>query len=216
VQRSGKSSRLSTRATADRHELRLFQNLFLPSVKLVRKERVGARLRRLYDAPRTALERVQAAPDTDVAAVAQLVALRDQLDPFALAQAIDRKLDRLLTLATGPHSTPGHLGDRGRPVLTDDAGDASARSLPEHPGLHLQQPPRLAAGSVSEGYLLVRWRDDSPVGNFLRWLDGGVVGRRNGRVNGRVDRLPWCLRQTTGQRRRHELGGDRLTGWPRR
>src|SRR5262245_11973019 len=40
-----------------RHELRLFQNLFLPSVKLLGKERVGARLRRRYDAPRTPLER---------------------------------------------------------------------------------------------------------------------------------------------------------------
>src|SRR5882724_5267199 len=38
------------------HELRLFQNLFLPSVKLVRKERVGSRLRRRYDAPRTPFE----------------------------------------------------------------------------------------------------------------------------------------------------------------
>jgi hypothetical protein len=39
-----------------RHELRLFQNLFLPSVKLVGKERVGARLRRRYDIPRTPLD----------------------------------------------------------------------------------------------------------------------------------------------------------------
>ena len=56
-----------------RHELRLFQNLFLPSVKLVRKERVGARLRRRYDAPRTPLERVQACPEADPAAVALVV-----------------------------------------------------------------------------------------------------------------------------------------------
>jgi len=34
-------------------ELRLFQNLFLPTVKLVRKERVGARTRRRYDTPQT-------------------------------------------------------------------------------------------------------------------------------------------------------------------
>ena len=38
-----------------RTELRLFQNFFLPSVKLVRKERVGARVRRRYEAPRTPL-----------------------------------------------------------------------------------------------------------------------------------------------------------------
>jgi hypothetical protein len=83
-----------------RHELRLFQNLFLPSVKLLGKERVGARLRRRYDAPRTPLDRVQASADSNSTAVAQLVALRDQLDPFALAQAIDRKIERLVDWAT--------------------------------------------------------------------------------------------------------------------
>ena len=83
-----------------RHELRLLQNLFLPCVKLLRKERVGARVRRRYDAPRTPLERVQACPEADPAAVARLVALRDRLDPFALAEQIDRKLERLEDLAT--------------------------------------------------------------------------------------------------------------------
>ena len=86
------------------HELRLFQNLFLPSVKLLRKERVGARHRRRYDAPRTPLERVQACSTADPTAVAQLVALRDRLDPFALAATIDQKLDRLLRLATSPRA----------------------------------------------------------------------------------------------------------------
>lgn len=83
-----------------RHELRLFQNLFLPSVKLLRKERVGSRVRRRYDAPRTPLERLQACPEADPATLARWVAQRDQLDPFALAAAIDRKLERLVTLAT--------------------------------------------------------------------------------------------------------------------
>jgi len=81
-----------------RHELRLLQNLFLPSVKLVRKERVGARLRRRYDAPRTPLDRLQACPGVDPAPVASWVALRDQLDPFTLSQAIDRKIERLIAL----------------------------------------------------------------------------------------------------------------------
>ena len=48
-----------------RHELRLFQNLFLPSVKLLRKERVGSRVRRRYDAPRTPLDRLRACPEAD-------------------------------------------------------------------------------------------------------------------------------------------------------
>src|SRR5574341_192495 len=81
------------------HELRLFQNLFLPSVKLVRKVRVGARIRRVYDRPQTPLERVRACPEADPVKVAHLTALRDRLDPFALAEVIDAKLTRLYTLA---------------------------------------------------------------------------------------------------------------------
>ena len=81
------------------HELRLLQNLFLPSVKLVRKDRVGARVRRRYDAPRTPFERVVDSPHADPAAVAQLTALRARLDPFALAQTIERKLEQIYALA---------------------------------------------------------------------------------------------------------------------
>ena len=82
-----------------RQELRLFQNLFLPSVKLVRKVRVGARIRRVYDRPQTPFERVQACPEADPAKVAQLAALRAQLDPFVLAEAIDQQLSRVYALA---------------------------------------------------------------------------------------------------------------------
>ena len=82
------------------HELRLLQNLFLPSVKLLRKERVGARLRRRYDGPRTPFERVEESAQADPRAVAQLRALRARLDPFALAQTIDRKLERIYALAS--------------------------------------------------------------------------------------------------------------------
>jgi hypothetical protein len=82
-----------------RHELRLFQNLFLPSVKLVRKVRVGSRVRRVYDRPQTPFERVRACPEADPVKVAQLQGLREQLDPFALAEAIDQQLTRLYALA---------------------------------------------------------------------------------------------------------------------
>ena len=82
-----------------RHELRLFQNLCLPSVKLVRKVRVGSRVRRVYDRPQTPFDRVRACPEADPVKVAQLQVLRDQLDPFALAEAIDRKLTQLYALA---------------------------------------------------------------------------------------------------------------------
>jgi hypothetical protein len=87
-----------------RRELRLFQNLFLPSVKLLSKERVGARVRRRYDAPRTPLERVLACADLRPDVAAALQRQRDRLDPFALARSIDHHLERIYALANSRHS----------------------------------------------------------------------------------------------------------------
>jgi hypothetical protein len=98
-----------------RHELRLFQNLFLPSVKLLAKERVGARVRRRYDAPRTPLERVLACQEITPQVAAELQRQRDRLDPFALAAAIDTKLERIYALAN-PHHRPQASAEPPAPV----------------------------------------------------------------------------------------------------
>jgi len=134
-----------------RHELRLLQNLFLPSVKLQRKERVGARLRRRYDAPHTPLERVQACPEADPQAVAELVRLHDQLDPFALAQAIDQKIERLVAVAaparaadppaTTTHTTaPAPAPRRRRPGRPPNISDFTFANHLRRPQV---QPPRV-------------------------------------------------------------------------
>lgn len=80
-------------------ELRLWLNLFLPSVKLVKKMRVGSKVRRVYDGPRTPFERVQGCPEADRKQVAQLEELRKRLDPFQLARTIERKLERIYRMA---------------------------------------------------------------------------------------------------------------------
>lgn len=85
-------------------DLRLLQNLFLPSVQLLSKERVGARLRRRYGPAQTPLERVQTCPQADPAKVAALIRQRDTLDPFVLAARIDDRLQRLYALAA--HRAP--------------------------------------------------------------------------------------------------------------
>jgi len=82
-----------------RNELRVWLNLYLPSVKLVKKVRVGCKLRRVYDAPQTPLERVATAPGADPERVAQIQRLPEQIDPFELARTIDRKLERIHALA---------------------------------------------------------------------------------------------------------------------
>lgn len=77
--------------------LRIFQNLFQPSMKLNRKIRKGSRVMRRYDQPATPLERVlQSAEKTS-----QLQALKstaENTDPFELSRYIDRQLDCLYNL----------------------------------------------------------------------------------------------------------------------
>jgi hypothetical protein len=109
-------------------DLRVLQNLFLPCVKLVTKTRVGARVRRVYDAPQTPLDRLVARGKGDAAKIAALGQQRATLDPFALAERIERKLDRIYQLAndrTRP-SAPIRPVDGARPV---DAKSAPTRSL---------------------------------------------------------------------------------------
>ena len=81
------------------NELHIFQNLFLPAMKLIKKSRVGSKLKRSYDKPRTPLERVLKCPQADPLKVQRLKRLRDQTDPFELAKRIEQKLERIFELA---------------------------------------------------------------------------------------------------------------------
>lgn len=81
------------------HELRVLQNLFLPSMKLSKKVRVGSKLRRRYDKPLTPFERLLACPQADPAKLQELKKLRKGTDPFALAKTIEQKLERIYQLA---------------------------------------------------------------------------------------------------------------------
>ena len=91
--------------TLYRQDLRLMMNLFQPSVKLVRKVRVGSRLTRRYDAAQTPLDRVAVCPAADPAKVRALQQLRQRLDPFALSQRIEQHLARIFRQASRRPST---------------------------------------------------------------------------------------------------------------
>ena len=82
-----------------RQELRWWMNLYLPSVKLVKKVRVGSKMRRVYSPAQTPWERVLASGQADTRRAAELKKLRSTLDPFALAERIDRKLESIYALA---------------------------------------------------------------------------------------------------------------------
>jgi hypothetical protein len=123
--------------------LRLLQNLFLPTVKLLTKERVGARVRRRYDRPQTPLERVRQSTGVQKGRVAALVTLQHTLDPFALAQRIDQALAAIYLLAN--HRRTSARVDAARPV---DAQNASTRSLENHRAGFPQRPHALSRSTV--------------------------------------------------------------------
>ena len=145
-----------------RHELRLFQNLFLPSVKLLRKERVGARVRRRYDAPRTPLDRVLACPEIRPAVAAQLPPPARRPRPLRPGPAIDQQLERIYALANPRHSAPAALAPPPPPP--------PSRARP-HTAQHQAEPAPdftlFALGNIGDGAMI------HPLGNIPRWLDRG-------------------------------------------
>ena len=88
-------------------ELRHLQNLFLPSVKLMEKARVGSRLRRRYDSPQTPLDRLLACPGRKPARLIALRALRARLDPFKLSAVVERRLRSIHALSNSRHNPRG-------------------------------------------------------------------------------------------------------------
>lgn len=81
-----------------KNDLRFFQNLFLPNVKLKEKKRVGSKLTRVYDTPKTPFQRLLDSKKGDPAKIAPLLQLSRSLNPFDLATGIDKKLDAIYSL----------------------------------------------------------------------------------------------------------------------
>ena len=120
-----------------RNELRLFQNLFLPSVKLAKKERIGSRLRRRYEAPETPFQRVAASPAADLERVADLRRQRETLDPFRLSATIQAKLDRIFRLsAEAPRKAPPRRDAPQAPARAPRRANEAARKVARKPGDH--------------------------------------------------------------------------------
>jgi hypothetical protein len=113
-------------------QLRIFQNLFQPSMKLSRKIRKGSRVMRRYDRPTTPLERVlQSAEKTPQIQVLQSMA--KNTDPFELSRQIDQQLDGLYNLKAEQSPL------RERTSLTE----TESKAVPNKPSL-----PRRKIGSA--------------------------------------------------------------------
>ena len=96
------------------NELTILQNLFSPSMKLIKKTRVGSKLQRRYDKPQTPLERLLTCAQADPLKIQELKRLRDRTDPFQLAKGMEQKLERIYQMANqrispGPQPTDPHV-----------------------------------------------------------------------------------------------------------
>jgi hypothetical protein len=80
---------------------------------------VGARLRQVYDAARTPLQRVQSSGEGEAEALAQLQAQQASQDPFDLSRRIEEKLAAIYELAHLRLSPSGaSLPDRPQTTAT--------------------------------------------------------------------------------------------------
>lgn len=82
------------------NEWTLFQNHFLPSFKLIDKQRHGGKIIKIHDAPKTPCQRLLDHAAIPRAKKKELQTTRDRLDPFVLQRTIKRKIRAVLELTT--------------------------------------------------------------------------------------------------------------------
>jgi len=81
-----------------RSELRLYKNFFQPVIKLISKERIGGRIHRKYDNPRTPYGRVMESDEVEERTKQKLMKVYMSVNPAQLKRAIDDKLNKLYTI----------------------------------------------------------------------------------------------------------------------
>ena len=85
-----------------KNEWRLYHNFFLPSVKLIEKERIRSKIIKKHDKPKTPYQRVLEADSSDVSNLHKhkLTQQLQYLNPFELEKIIDKKIQKILNLAS--------------------------------------------------------------------------------------------------------------------
>ena len=74
------------------NEWSLYQNHFIPSMKLMEKKRINSKYFKKYDAPRTPYDRVMASEHVSDEEKERLQAVHKTLNPFILKKTIEKKL----------------------------------------------------------------------------------------------------------------------------
>jgi len=74
-------------------------NYFMPSAKLITKDRHGAKLKRCHDIPQTPCDRLLASDDISKETKRLLIQRRSELDPIELGNEVEKGLRRILQLS---------------------------------------------------------------------------------------------------------------------
>lgn len=83
-----------------RNEYSLLLNLFLPSVKLKQKQRIGSKIIKRHDSPTTPCDRLVASPLISTENKQSLIRLRSSLNPFKLQHRLHQKIKLILRLCS--------------------------------------------------------------------------------------------------------------------
>jgi len=98
--------------------LRLYLNFFHPQMKLIRKERIGARIKKQYDLPQPPYQRLLALEEISADRKRKLQTTYDQLNPFALKRSIDKLQLKLQKMTYEKHKgRPAYVINHLKPVL---------------------------------------------------------------------------------------------------
>lgn len=81
-----------------RNEWRLFHNFFLPSVKLIEKERIGSKTIKKHDSPKTPYQRIMESEYIPQTTKDTLTKQLELLNPFELRNIIEMKLKKITRL----------------------------------------------------------------------------------------------------------------------
>jgi hypothetical protein len=119
--------------------LRLYVNIFQPSMKLQSKRREGSHVHRKYDAAQTPLERLRATGVLEAQQVQALDQVAQILDPVQLLSQLEQLQKALWRHAilptTQPQHAPAHATvhfslDRAAPVIPSSEATVEAKPLP--------------------------------------------------------------------------------------
>lgn len=118
-----------------KNELRIFQNYFQPSVKLIKKHRIGSKVKKIYDAPKTPFQRLLLSEKANSKDIKVFYNLAKHFNPFELSSIIEQKLSNIYAMAskTPRKLMPGFRYSRSPYPAPSPKSGLTSNLLPKSP-----------------------------------------------------------------------------------